>query len=67
MIYTLTDFICLDISILLAFLVFCLVDFINICKSKIDTISKSNLTVYHKRISLPDSRDSKNPSFGTHA
>ena len=67
MIYTLTDFICLHISILLTFLVFCLVDFINICKSKKDTISKSNLTVYHKWISSPDSPDSKSPSFGIHA
>ena len=57
MIYTLTDSICLDISILLTFLVFCLSEFINNCKSNVDIIPKSNLAFYHNQISSPDSPD----------
>ena len=39
MIYILVDFICLDISILKVFLIFCLSDFIDNCKSPVDIIS----------------------------
>ena len=67
MIYTLIDFICLDISILLIFLVFCLSDFIDNCKSPVDIISKTNLTVYNNKVSSQHSPDKKSPSFRTHA
>ena len=67
MIYTSTDPICLDISILLIFLIFCLSDFNNNCKSNVDIILKPNLTIYRNMISSPFSLDSKSPSFGTHA
>ena len=40
MICTLTDFFSLDISILLNFLVFCLSDFIDNCKSNVDITLK---------------------------
>ena len=59
MIYTLTDFVCLDISVLLIFLVFCLSDFINNCKSQVDTLSKVNLAVYHNKVSSQSSPDRK--------
>ena len=67
MIYTLTDLIYLDISIFSIFLIFCLSDFINNCSSNVDIISKINLDVYHNKISLPYSPDSKSPSFRTHS
>ena len=41
MIYTRTDFACLNISILSVFLIFCLSDFINNCKSNDDIFFKS--------------------------
>ena len=67
MIYTLTDLICLDNSILLISLIFCRSDFIKNCKSNVDNISKTNLAVYHNKISSSYSPDSKSPSFRTHA
>ena len=67
MIYTLTNLNCLDISILLIFLIFCLPDFINNCKSPVDTISRTNLAVYNNKVSSPHSPDRKSPSFRTHA
>ena len=54
MIYTLTDFAYLDISILLVFLIFCLSDFINNCKSNVDNVSSPNLALNQYQISSPD-------------
>ena len=67
MIYLLADFVCLDPSILLVFLIFCLSDFIDNCKSNVDTISNPNLANYYHQISSLDSPDSKSLSFRTHA
>ena len=67
MIYSLTDFICLDISILLMFLIFCLSDFIDNCKSPVHIISKTNLSVYNNKVSSQYSPDRNSPSFRTHA
>ena len=67
MIYTLTDFSCLDISILFIFLIFCLSGFIHSCKSNVDFILEPNLAIYHKKISSLYSPDSKSPSFRTDA
>ena len=53
MINTLTDLICLEISMLLIFLMFWLSDFIINSQSNVDIISKSNLAFYHNKISLP--------------
>ena len=51
MIYTLIYFACLDILILLTFLIFCLSEFIDNCKTPVDIISKANLSVYNNQIS----------------
>ena len=67
MIFTLIGFICSDVSVLLAFMIFCLSDFVNNCKSNVDIISNYNLALYHHHISSPDSPDSKSLSFRTHA
>ena len=67
MVYTSTDFICLDISKLLVFLIFCLSDLINNRKSNVDTISKTTLADYHNKVSSPHSAYRKNVSFRTHA
>ena len=67
MIYTLTDFFCVDMSILLAFLIFCLCDFLNNCKSKVDNITNCNLALYQYQISSPDLPNRKRPSFRTDA
>ena len=62
MIFTLTDLICLDISILLIFLIFCLSDFIDNCKLPVDTVSKTNLSINNNKFSSQYSPDRKNPS-----
>ena len=67
MIYTLVDFICLDISILLISVIFCLSDFIDNCKSPVDNIYKTNSSVYNNKVSSPYSPDRKSPFFRTHA
>ena len=67
MIYTLTDFICLDISILLAFLMFYISDFINNCMPKVDIITNPNLALCQYQIFSPGSPNRKRPSFRTHA
>ena len=64
---SLTDFICLDISLLLAFSIFCLSDFINICKSKVDNTTNFNLALHQNYVSLPDSPDRRRLSFQFHA
>ena len=51
LIHTLIDFICFDISILLISLIFCLSDFIDNCKSPVDIISKTNLSVDNNKVS----------------
>ena len=55
MIYTLVYFICLDICILLIFVIFCLPEFIDNCKSPVITNSKSNLVIHHNKVSSEDS------------
>ena len=67
MIYTLVDFFCLDISIFLIFVIFCLSDFIDNCESPVDIIYKTNSSVYNNEVSSPYSPDRKSPSFRTHA
>ena len=67
MIYTLVDFLCLDISIYLIFVLFCHSDFIDYCKSPVDIIYKTNSSVYNNKVSSPYSPDRKRPSFRTHA
>ena len=67
MIYTLADLFFLDTALLLVFLIFCLCDFKNNCKFKLDIIMSSNLALYHYQISSPDSPDKKRPSFLSHA
>ena len=67
MIYTLIYFICFDILILLTFLIFCLSEFIDNCKSPVDIISEINLSVYNNKVSSQYSPDRKSPSFRTHA
>ena len=57
MIYTLTDFTCLGIFILLIFLIFCLSDFIDNCKSQVDNISEVNLAIIHNKVSSQYSPD----------
>ena len=49
MIYTLHDFICLDFSKLIIFLVFCFSDFINNCQSNVDIILKPKLAIFDKK------------------
>ena len=67
MIYTLIFFIYYDVLILLAFLIFCFSDFIDNCKSPVDIISVTNLSVYNNKVSSQYSPDRKSPSFRTHA
>ena len=67
MIYTLTDFICLDISVLFIFLVFCLSDSINNCKPNVDIILKPDLAISQNKIPSPHLPDSESLSFRTHA
>ena len=67
MIYTLIYLNCFDILILLTFLIICLSDFINKCKSPVDIISETNLSVYNNKVSSQHSPDRKSPSFRTHA
>ena len=67
MICTLIYFVCLDILILLTFLIFCLSEFIDNCKSPVDTISEDNLSIYNNKVSSQYSPDRKSPSFRTHA
>ena len=67
MIYTLPDFICLDIFVLLNFLIFCLSDFIKTCQSNVDFVSKSSLSLHRNKIFSLYSPDSKLPSFRIHA
>ena len=61
MIYTVTDFVLLGISILLIFLIFCLSNFINNSKSPVDIILQSNLAVYSNKVSSPHSPDREKP------
>ena len=51
MICILIYFVCLDILILLTFLIVCLSEFINNCKSPVDTISETTLCVYDNKVS----------------
>ena len=67
MIFILIYFVCLDVLILLTFLIFCLSDFIDNCKSPVDTISEANLYIYNNEVSSQYSPDRKSPSFRTHA
>ena len=67
MICILIYFVCLDILILLTFLIFCLSEFIDNCKSPVDTISETNLYVFNNKVSSQNSPDRKIPSFRTHA
>ena len=67
MIYTLIYLICFGISILLTFLTFCLSDFIDTCKSPVDIVSETNLSVYNNKVSSHYSPDRKSLSFRTHA
>ena len=67
MIYTLTDSICLDVSVLSVFLTFGHSDFINICKSNVDKTSYPNLALYQHQISSSDLPQRKRPSFRNHA
>ena len=67
MICILICFVGLDILILLTFLIFCLSEFIDNCKSPVDTISETNLSLYNNKISSQYSPDGKSPSFRTHA
>ena len=66
MIHALVDLICLDISILLIFVIFCLSDFIDKCKPPVNIIYKNNSSVYNT-VSSQYSPDRKSPSFRTHA
>ena len=66
MIYILIYFICFDILLLLTFLIFCLSDFIDNCKSPVDIISNTNLSVHNNKASSRYSPDRKSPSFRTH-
>ena len=69
MIYTLTDFICLDISIQITLLIFCLSDFIDNCKPPVGTISKTRLSNNNNKVSSQFSSDKKALpfEFRTHA
>ena len=58
MICTLTDFVCLDNSVLSIFLLFCLPDYNQNCKSNVNF----NSAVYqYQQTSSPDLSDRKNP------
>ena len=67
MICILIYFVCLDILILLTFLILCFSEFIDNCKSPVDNIPEDNLSVYNNKVSSQYSPDSKSPSFRTHA
>ena len=67
MICILICFVSIDILILLTFLIFCLSEFIDNCKSAVDTISEKKLTVYINKLPSQYSPDRKSPSFRTHA
>ena len=67
MICILIYFVCLDISILLTFLIFCISEFTDNCKSPVDIFSESNLSVYNNKVPSQYSPDRKSPSFRTHA
>ena len=66
-IQTLTEFVYLDVSILLTFLIFCISDFIYSCKPYVDKFSKPYLSYCHNKVSSHYSPDRKNPSFQSHA
>ena len=59
MIYTLIDFICLVIYILLIFVNFCRCEFINNCKSPVYTLFVSNVVIHHNKLSSQYSPDRK--------
>ena len=65
--FILIYFVCLDVLILLTFLIFCLSEFIDNCKSPVDTISEANLYIHNNKVSSQYSTDRKSLSFGTHA
>ena len=67
MIYTLAVSICLDISVLLVFLISSVSDFINNCKSNVVTTHSPNLALNQYQISSPYSPDGKSLSDETHA
>ena len=67
MISTLIYFICFDILKLFTFLIFCLSDFIDKCKSPVDIISETNLSVSNSKVSSQNSPDRTSLSFRTHA
>ena len=67
MIYTLIDYICLDICKLLIFVIFCLSEFLNNCKSPVNINSESNLVIHHNKVSSQYSPGRKRPFFRTHA
>ena len=67
MIYTSIYFICFDILVLLNFLISCLSDFIDNCKSPVDIIFNTYLSVHSNKVSSRYSPDRKSPSFRTHA
>ena len=67
MICILIYFVGLNILILLTFLIFCLSEFIDICKPPVDNISETNLSIYNNEVSSQYSTDRKSPSFRTHA
>ena len=67
MICTLIYFVCLDLLILLTLLIFCFSEFIDNCKSPVDTTSEDNLSFYNNKVSSQYSPDRKSPSFRTHA
>ena len=67
MICILIYFVGLNILILLTFLIFCLSEFIDNCKSPVDTVSETNLSIYNNKVSSQNSPDRKRPSFRTHA
>ena len=56
-------FICFDILILLTFLIFCFSGFFDYCKSPVDIISETNLSVYTNKVSSQYSPDRKSHSF----
>ena len=67
MICILIYFVGLDVLILLTFLIFCLSEFLDNCKSPFDAISENNLSVYNNKVPSQYLPDRKSPSFRTHA
>ena len=67
MICILIYFVGLNILILLTFLIFCLSEFIDNCKSPVDIISEANFSIYNNKVSSQYSPDRQSPSFRTHA